>query len=113
MPFQKGQSGNRATQFKQGKSGNPRGRPPGRSVSAIMKKMLNAKSGKIAKELAQMAIDKALEGDIRYFKEILDRVGDHIIDDSDSNDQLSTTIILQDMDGLEVELPDTDDENEA
>lgn len=62
--------------FVKGKSGNPAGRPPKRiEITTQIRKALEVvRDGKQVKEiLADMMIERALEGDFKFCKEILDR----------------------------------------
>ena len=72
------------TRFKAGAewAGNAKGRPPGRSLTAKLREMLDASTldgrpiadGKtLADLLAETILRGALGGDIRFLKEILDR----------------------------------------
>jgi hypothetical protein len=67
-----GHGNNIGRQFRPGESGNPKGRPPG-PFTASLRDALAANDGKMIETLAQVAIDKAISGEFRYFKEILDR----------------------------------------
>ena len=62
-----------ASRFQPGRSGNPNGRPKGRSVTAIMRQIIEADDGRIASALARMMFERAPAGDFRFLKEILDR----------------------------------------
>ena len=66
--------------FRQGESGNPQGRRPERPLTAALREALDANDGELIKTLAQVAIDKALSGDFRYFKEIMDRTDGKVTD---------------------------------
>jgi ribosomal 50S subunit-associated protein YjgA (DUF615 family) len=80
MPFP-----NDTTQFKEGESGNPAGRPKGtRNLSTILREMLeeeievNVEGKKERKQFQEVIIrkliKKASDGDIKAITEILDRV---------------------------------------
>ena len=64
--------------YPQGTSGNPEGRPKGKTVASEIRQIINEQSDKgedIARALARVAIQKALKGDYRYFeavREIID-----------------------------------------
>lgn len=74
--------------WKPGESGNANGRPKGASVTAALRRQLNKEgmvrkrpggplepSGReVAEHLAQVAIDKALRGDFKFFRYITDRL---------------------------------------
>ncbi len=66
-------------QFRPGQSGNPAGRPPG-PLTALLRDTLNANDGELIESLVRKAIDKALSGNFRYFKEIMDRVDGKVTD---------------------------------
>ena len=65
-------------QFVKGKSGNPGGRPKGKSITAELNKLI-AKGDK-AKELAEKAIALALAGDFRFFSLVADRHDGKVVD---------------------------------
>lgn len=58
--------------FKQGESGNPNGRPKGKSVAAEIKRMVEEADGDVAVALASVAMKKALKGDYRYWNAIFE-----------------------------------------
>jgi len=60
--------------FRQGESGNPKGRRPEKPLTAALREVLDANDGEIIETLARVAIDEALSGDFRFWKEIMDRV---------------------------------------
>jgi len=59
-------------QFRPGQSGNPAGRPPG-PLTASIRDLLHKDDGKAIKALAAVAVQRALKGDFRFYKEVLDR----------------------------------------
>jgi|GEM_PF-3182561 len=59
--------------FRPGQSGNPKGRRPERPLTAALRDALDANDGELIRELVGVAIDRALAGEFRYFKEIIDR----------------------------------------
>jgi len=61
-------------QWKPGQSGNPGGRPKGRSIIEEVKMMLGKKDGQLAEALASVLLQQALRGHFRFFKELLDRI---------------------------------------
>jgi hypothetical protein len=82
MPWQPGRSGNPATRFKPGNRANPHGRPKGPTYSTRLRTLLQCQElagqalpdGKtIADLLAEVMVRKALQGDYRFTREILDR----------------------------------------
>jgi len=60
--------------FKPGVSGNPSGRPSTRRLTAKLREALDRDDGAMIKALVNVACQRALKGDFRYFKEIIDRV---------------------------------------
>ena len=78
MPFP-----NPATQFRPGQSGNPGGRPAGRSIKARLRELLDRTdfSGKplpagkqIADLLSEVILKGALEGDFRFCQFLVENV---------------------------------------
>jgi hypothetical protein len=65
----------RATRFRPGRSGNPAGRPKGQSITALLCAAIQAEvDGRTAAErIAEVMVGRALKGDIRFVREILDR----------------------------------------
>lgn len=93
MVFEPGQSGCPEKRFKPGVSGNPKGRPKGRSVTALVREIVDADDGELAEQLARKAIDMALAGDFRFFREILNRVDGKVADQV--QDEGGIQIIIQ------------------
>jgi len=60
--------------FQPGVSGNPNGRPSTRRLTAKLREALDKNDGEMVKALVNVACQRALKGDFRYFKEIIDRV---------------------------------------
>jgi hypothetical protein len=60
--------------FKAGVSGNPAGRPSTRRFTAKLREALDKNDGEMLKAMVNVACQRALRGDFRYFKEIIDRV---------------------------------------
>lgn len=75
MAFQKGQSGNKATQFKKGKSGNPNGRPKMPVLKDIAAAVLgDEKDGVSAAEAILMKMrQEAMKGDVKAAQFLFDR----------------------------------------
>lgn len=61
-------------QFKPGQSGNPAGRPKGQSVTAILRQVVDADDSTLAEQLVRKLVDRAIGGDIRAIREVLDRL---------------------------------------
>lgn len=78
MPFP-----NPESQFAPGQSGNPGGRPKGRSITALIRELLDAPAsdrngspivGKtVGDQVAEALLREARSGDVRAIKELLDR----------------------------------------
>ena len=66
MPFP-----NPDTQFKPGNPGGP-GAPRGPRITTVLRALMDEKAAD--KGLATVWLKRALEGDFRYFKELLDRI---------------------------------------
>jgi hypothetical protein len=67
----------KATRFKKGQSGNPKGRPKGESLTTKLRRVLDEgdpKHGSKAEALIAVAVSAARRGDFRFFKEIIDRM---------------------------------------
>ena len=60
--------------WKPGQSGNPKGRPRGTGLTDRLRKLVEQDGGKFADGLVQAAMKAALQGDFRFFKEIMDRL---------------------------------------
>lgn len=58
--------------FKPGQSGNPAGKPKGSGLTARLKKIVEAED--VAEALMQAAVKAAKNGDVRFWKEIMDRL---------------------------------------
>ena len=62
-------------QFKKGQSGNPAGRPPGRTIGDELRRLVTeADSGKMATKLAEVAVQRAERGDFRFWNAIIERL---------------------------------------
>lgn len=60
--------------FTSGQSGNPAGRPKGRSVTALLRQVVEANDGELAERLVRVLIQRALDGDFRAMQEIWNRL---------------------------------------
>jgi hypothetical protein len=72
-----------ATRFKKGQTGNAAGRPREYGLTALLHDAIQEqdKDGvTIAQKLIDVAIDKALCGDFRYFREVMDRIEGKVTD---------------------------------
>jgi len=69
----------KAHQFKPGKSGNPNGRPKGASLTAKLRKALNANDGKLADLVVRRLIVEAGKGKFNHVKEIFDRIDGSVV----------------------------------
>jgi hypothetical protein len=69
--------------FPKGKSGNLNGRPKGESLTTKLRRVLDEPDtdhGTKADKLIAAAVEAAGNGDVRYFKEILDRIDGKVPD---------------------------------
>ena len=66
-------------QFKPGQSGNPSGRPKGASLTAKLRKALNANDGKLADLVVRRLIVEAGKGKFNHVKEIFDRIDGSVV----------------------------------
>jgi hypothetical protein len=60
--------------FKPGQSGNPNGRPSTKKFTDKIRQALEKNDGEMLRAMVNVACQRALKGDFRYFKEIIDRV---------------------------------------
>ena len=60
--------------FPPGESGNPQGRPITKPLTEALKAALAKDNGAAIRELVDVAVKKAKEGDFKFWKEILDRI---------------------------------------
>ena len=93
--FAKGNSG----AFKPGKewTGNAKGRPPGRTLEAELRRVLdNPDSGvEIVQALIESAIQQALRGDFKYWKEIFDRDSGRLVERIAGEDGRAITFLIE------------------
>ena len=68
-----GEFPNKATQFKKGNDGGP-GRPKERPIAAAIKALLDKDDAQARKALAAVCVQKALKGDFRYARELMERI---------------------------------------
>jgi hypothetical protein len=68
--------------WKPGQSGNPGGRPKGRSVTALLRELLDQEHNqkKLAELLAERLLKEALTGKLGHIKEVLDRTEGKVAD---------------------------------
>jgi hypothetical protein len=76
--------------FKKGQSGNPKGRPKGKSITAQLRKLMDEglEGRDLADAMAKAAYKAALKGDHRFWKEIIERLDGKVPDrfaDADGN----------------------------
>ena len=74
------------SRFKPGQSGNPSGRPRGRSITAELRKMLDQGLGgkDPATAMARIAYQRALKGDWKFWNSIVERVDGKVPDRAES-----------------------------
>ena len=92
--------------WKPGQSGNPRGRPKERPIAAELKKLAAEQikvsaggkdiEGSRLELLARVAWGKAMKGDFRFVKELLERIDGKVIEQID----LTADVNVQDLPGL-------------
>ena len=93
--------GNRiGNRFGPGESGNPKGRRPERPLTAALRDALDANDGELIESLARKAIDKALSGDFRFFREIIERSDGKV---SDRLDVTGNSTSIENYPGLTAE----------
>lgn len=106
---------NEATQFKPGQSGNPAGKPKGRSVTARLRDLLDSMelggkaipNGKqVADLLAEVIIKNALKGDHKFVATVLDRTEGKVVDrteavDADGGPGVSHSVEVEFVDAAE------------
>jgi hypothetical protein len=94
--------------WKPGQSGNPNGRPK-KVVTDFILADLTANDSQAARALARVGLKKALEGDFRYFKEILDRVEgkvpDRLINEEDGAEEMTDAKAERLMEALDDDHP--------
>jgi hypothetical protein len=85
-------------QFKPGQSGNPKGRPQGTSLTAIIKRVLAEQDGNGTKadKLIEVAMRAARTGDFRVFKELIDRNDGKIADQIQADGKLRVEVVYVD-----------------
>jgi len=66
--------------FPPGVSGNPNGRPKGTGLTGRIRAALDKEEGKVADALVKAAIEAALNGDFRFWQEIINRVDGKVAD---------------------------------
>jgi hypothetical protein len=81
--------------WKPGQSGNPKGRPKSKPITAALKALLDKDDGKALKALAAVAVREALSGNFRYAKEILERIDGKVVEPID----LKADVNVQELPG--------------
>jgi hypothetical protein len=66
--------------FKPGQSGNPNGRPSTKKFTDKIRQALEKNDGEMLRAMVNVACQRALKGDFRYFKEIIDRMDGKLTD---------------------------------
>ena len=87
-------------QFAPGESGNPGGRPKGQSITAKLRTLLdNPNASEPGKsnldKLAEVVLEKALEGDLGFAKMVWERVEGRIPDADSSQDSSPDDVYRQ------------------
>lgn len=114
--------------WKPGQSGNPKGRPKGRSITAVLRDMLDddavdtqGKKQKVKRAVAGALLRRALGGDVKAIREVLDRTEGRVKEQHEVSGpggrpvQLSTTdlINMANNGGFQVEEGDSDEASEG
>jgi len=77
--------------WKPGQSGNPKGRPKDKPITAALRELMDRNDGEAIKALAAVALKNALKGDFRFAKEILERVDGKVAEQLDLNADVNNT----------------------
>jgi hypothetical protein len=72
MPFKKGKSGNDAAKFKPGQTGNPNGRPKGKTITERLRDLLEEHPDR-ADKIVEAGVQAAEGGDFQFWKYLCDR----------------------------------------
>ena len=81
--------------FKPGVSGNPKGPPSMKKFTNKLRDMLEKNDGEMIKAMINVACQRALRGDFRYFKEILERVEGKVADRVDINSEQEIRVLSE------------------
>jgi hypothetical protein len=81
--------------WKKGQSGNPKGRPKGKTIASLLRQIIEDNDGKIADALAKKAIQSALEGDFRFWNEIIERLDGKVPNRLEGSDGSVLTFMIQ------------------
>ena len=82
--------------WKPGQSGNPAGRPKSRPIAAALKELCDKNDGEALRALAAVCLKKALHGDYRFARELMDRIDGKVADALDITGALDTGRSLTD-----------------
>lgn len=66
--------------FEPGNCANPGGRPKGRTIEAELRAMLDKNDSKLLKAMAQKAIERAINGDPKFWNAVVERVYGKVMD---------------------------------
>ena len=77
--------------WKKGESGNPKGRPKDKPITAALRELMDRNDGEAIKALAAVALKNALKGDFRFAKEILERIDGKVAEQLDLNADVNNT----------------------
>ena len=70
--------------WRPGESGNPKGRPKSKPITAAMRELLERNDGEAIRALAAVGLKKALSGkDFRFYKEYVDRIDGKVAESLD------------------------------
>ena len=81
--------------FKPGVSGNPKGPPSMKKFTHKLREVLEKNDGEMLKAMVNVACQRALRGDFRYFKEIIDRVEGKVADRLDLNAEQEIRVLSE------------------
>lgn len=87
-----------ANQWKPGQSGNPKGRPKGKTLTAAIDELLDAdvKGEQMRKALARVAVQRALQGDFKFYSLVMDRRDGKVPDQLQQDGTLDIRVVYED-----------------
>lgn len=95
--------------FKPGQSGNPGGRPKGKSLTALLRERLDEVDPATGKTIAEMVVEgwvnAARDGNVPAIKEALDRTEGKVPDKLETKNDTNVTVNLQLKAGLDKVYP--------
>ena len=90
----------KAHQWKPGQSGNPKGRPKGTTLTAAIDELLDddVKGEQMRRALARVAVQRALQGDFRFYSLLMERRDGKVPDKLESDGSMNIHVSYEDMD---------------